>query len=264
MPTNMDLWNAVCKPPESALKKITGGRLNGMTDIKPQWRYQVMTEQFGPCGKDWSYEIVKLWTEPGTEGQVLAFAQVMLKVKGMDVPGIGGSMLVSKERNGMHCNDEAYKMAVTDALSTAMKMLGVAADVYMGKWDGSKYKDETPQAPAAQPAPAPQAPAPQQEAPPTPPPPTAQSGPEVGSEPLPGVEILHGIVEQISKRTGEFNGKPWTRYGIKVKNQWYNTFSESDAAIAQGAKDKGININFQFKVNDKGYKDLVYIDDLPF
>ena len=30
-------------------------------------------------------------------------------------------------------------MATTDALGVAMKHLGVAADVYMGLWDGSKY-----------------------------------------------------------------------------------------------------------------------------
>ena len=40
-------------------------------------------------------------------------------------------------------------MAVTDAFSTALKMLGVAADIYAGAWDGSKYH-ETPSAPAPQ------------------------------------------------------------------------------------------------------------------
>ena len=33
-------------------------------------------------------------------------------------------------------------MAVTDAFSTSLKMIGVAADIYAGRWDGSKYKDE--------------------------------------------------------------------------------------------------------------------------
>lgn len=31
-------------------------------------------------------------------------------------------------------------MATTDALSVAMKMLGVAAEIYLGNFDGSKYK----------------------------------------------------------------------------------------------------------------------------
>ena len=33
-------------------------------------------------------------------------------------------------------------MALTDALSVAMKQLGVAAKIYEGLWDGSKYRDE--------------------------------------------------------------------------------------------------------------------------
>jgi hypothetical protein len=152
MSDHMKYWNAVKQPPASALKEIKGGRLSGMTDIKPQWRYQAMTENFGPCGIGWKFTIDKLWTEQGSEGQLVAFANVSLYVRNELIPGCnawsdaipgnGGSMLVAKEKNGPHTSDEAYKMAITDALSTAMKLLGVAADVYMGNWDGSKFREE--------------------------------------------------------------------------------------------------------------------------
>ena len=33
-------------------------------------------------------------------------------------------------------------MAVTDAFSTSLKMIGVAADIYAGRWDGSKYNEQ--------------------------------------------------------------------------------------------------------------------------
>ena len=33
-------------------------------------------------------------------------------------------------------------MATTDALSVAMKQLGVAADIYLGMWDGRSYKSD--------------------------------------------------------------------------------------------------------------------------
>jgi len=143
---NMNIWDQVKQPPPSALRTIQAGRLKGKTDINPQWRYQVMTEQFGVAGLGWSYTIEKLWAEPCNDGQVFAFAQINLWVKGSDkpIPGIGGSMLVTKEKEGLHASDEGYKMAVTDALSVAMKMLGVAADVYGGLWDGSKYRDDKP------------------------------------------------------------------------------------------------------------------------
>jgi hypothetical protein len=146
MNENMKIWNAVKQPPATALKKIAGGRLSGMTDIKPQWRYQAMTEQFGPCGIGWKFTIEKLWTEIGSEGQIVAFANILLHIKqdgiwSEGIPGNGGSMLVAKESKGPYTSDEAYKMAITDALSTAMKLLGVAADVYLGNWDGSKFRE---------------------------------------------------------------------------------------------------------------------------
>jgi len=149
------IWDAVSRPPATALKQIKGGRLTGMTDVNPQWRYRAMTEVFGPCGQGWKYEIARTWTDAGTEGQILAFAEIHLWWNDGEqwqgpIPGIGGSMLVAKERDGLRTNDEAFKMATTDALSVAMKMLGVAADIYAGLWDGTKYKEEAVASPTVQ------------------------------------------------------------------------------------------------------------------
>lgn len=145
MPNNLEIWDKVKQPPEQYLKKITAGRLKGKTDINPQWRYKAMTEIFGICGIGWKYEIIRLWNEPGSNGQIFAFSEIKLYIRFNNtwsdpIPGIGGSMLVAKESNGLHSSDEGYKMATTDALSVAMKMLGIAADIYAGLWDGGKYK----------------------------------------------------------------------------------------------------------------------------
>lgn len=147
MDEKMKYWDAMRQPPPSALKPISAGRLKGKTDISPQWRYQILTEQFGPIGDGWKYEIVRLWLEPGANDTVVAFATVNLYYRiGEEwsdaIPGIGGAMFTAKETNGLHTSDEAFKMAVTDALSVAAKLLGVAADIYLGMWDGSKYKDQ--------------------------------------------------------------------------------------------------------------------------
>jgi len=147
---NLDIYNALKQPPKEALKTISGGRLKGKTDINPQWRYKAMTEIFGVCGVGWKYEIVNVWSESASDNQCFAFAQVnvfILQPRGERIewsdaiPGCGGSMLVEKESAGLHANDEGYKMAITDALGTAMKMLGMAADIYAGLWDGTKYRD---------------------------------------------------------------------------------------------------------------------------
>lgn len=148
----ISIYESLSRPPKDALKEIGGGKLKGMTDINPQWRYKVMTEKFGLIGVGWKYEVQKLWTEQGAGGEVLAFAQVAVFVKDGEnwsdpIEGIGGSKLVALEKERPVSNDEGYKMAVTDAFSTALKMLGVAADIYAGRWDGSKYRDTPDQLP---------------------------------------------------------------------------------------------------------------------
>ena len=144
--SNSKYWDAMRTPPKGALKKISFGNLKGKSDINPQWRMQVMTETFGPCGIGWKYEKVKEWTIAGPHETVAAFVDVNLYISDSEktwsepIPGTGGSMLIVKDKNGLHMNDEAFKMATTDALSVAMKQVGVAADIYMGIMDGSKYQ----------------------------------------------------------------------------------------------------------------------------
>ena len=146
---NLDIWDKLRRPPKEALKTIKGGRLSGMSDVNPQWRIKAMTEQFGAIGFGWKYRIAERWNEH-LDNQVACFVKIELFYKVGDVwsepvEGLGGSMLLTMEKNGLYCSDEGYKMALTDALSVAMKQLGVAADIYAGLWDGSKYKDAKPE-----------------------------------------------------------------------------------------------------------------------
>ena len=53
---------------------------------------------------------------------------------------------MSREKNGPYTNDECYKMALSDAIGTACKALGMSADIYFAK-DRSKYA-----VPAAEPS----------------------------------------------------------------------------------------------------------------
>jgi len=143
---NLDIWEKVAKVPSNYLKAIAAGRMKGKSDINPQWRYKALTENFGICGVGWKYEVIRLWLEPGSNDQMCAFAEIKLYVLVQGawsdaIPGIGGSMLINKESAGLYTSDEAYKMAITDALSVACKMLGIGSAVYEGLWDGSKYKD---------------------------------------------------------------------------------------------------------------------------
>lgn len=145
---NLDIYNAVSAVPKEAKKNITGGRLNGMTDINPMWRIKVLTEQFGVCGFGWKYVITDKRIVDGANGVKCAFVDIDLFVKIDDkwsdaIQGTGGSSFISAERSGMYTSDECFKMALTDAISVACKALGVGADVY---WSAGRTKYTQPAA----------------------------------------------------------------------------------------------------------------------
>ena len=153
---NLSLYNKFRVVPQEAKKTIKGGKLNGFTDINPMWRIKMLTEEFGECGFGWYYEEVERWKE--TCGQEVAvFIKIHLYTKrdnvwSAPIVGIGGSKMVQLFKGGevIDFSDEAYKMALTDAISIACKALGMAADVYFAS-DRTKYDQPVQQ---SQPTPA--------------------------------------------------------------------------------------------------------------
>ena len=137
MSDNMKIYEQLQTPPNDALKPIGFGNLKGKSDINPQWRYEALTNVFGPCGIGWKFEVVDRFIQTVPSGELMVYVQVNLYIKDKEnwsepIPGWGGDYLIKKDKNGIHGNDEAMKMATTDALGTAAKMIGVAADVYRG------------------------------------------------------------------------------------------------------------------------------------
>lgn len=143
---NMELFRQFEKTAEEAKKPIEAGRLKGFTDINPMWRFKRLTEVFGPVGIGWKYVITDKRIIPGADGVVSAFVDILLYYKcngewSEGIPGTGGSSFVAKERNGLYTSDECFKMALSDAIGTACKALGMSADIYFSK-DRSKYTSE--------------------------------------------------------------------------------------------------------------------------
>lgn len=152
MEENMKIFNSVKKVPQEAKKLITGGRLKGMTDIKPMWRIEKLTEMFGPCGIGWKTKILNKEIIDVSNGEKIVTIDIHLFIKqngewSEPIEGIGGNKLITKESNGLYNSDEAFKMAYTDALSVACKSLGMGAEVY---WGDSKYTTEQTKSPAPQ------------------------------------------------------------------------------------------------------------------
>ena len=141
--------------PKNAQKNIDSGRLKGKTEINAMWRIKKLTELFGPAGIGWRFDPPVYEEKPGAKGEVMVHCSTALYIRldegqewSAPIPGVGGSMLIALEKNGLRTDDDAYKKAYTDAQSVACKALGIGASVY---WTADTTKYTAP--PVEQPAP---------------------------------------------------------------------------------------------------------------
>lgn len=146
---SIELFRAQARPPQEAIRPIEAGRLKRFSDINPQWRIEALTETYGLYGVGWFVQIkdTQYVDLPETQEKML-FLTLELYVRDWSLPdeykwfgpaiGIGGDYVIVRDKNGVHGNDEAYAMAMTDALGKAAKLFGIANDIYRGKFD-SKY-----------------------------------------------------------------------------------------------------------------------------
>lgn len=147
--TNLALWEKVQRTPENQTKKITGKAYSG-TSPKPHYLVWKATETFGPCGIGWGFNIVSERVELGEDGKKIhvAHVKVWYKWEGEkgEVEHIGGTEFSGKRNNDKPFTDEdAPKKSVTDALIKALSMIGFAGDIFMGRYDDSKYVNELKQ-----------------------------------------------------------------------------------------------------------------------
>jgi len=140
MSENTKLWDMLGRTDPTHTKQFTrGGGFKG-TAIKPMWSYRRMTEEFGPCGTGWGIGAPEFSIQDcGEERLVFCTVSVWYEKHEQTLIGVGGDKVVGKNKYGVSTDDEAYKKAFTDAVTNALKLLGVGADVHMGLFDDNKY-----------------------------------------------------------------------------------------------------------------------------
>ena len=141
MKKNMEIWNALNKTnPEFTTKfnKFGGKQL---TTIDAHYQIQMMTDLFGPVGKGWKYNVEYKYQDG------LVFAEVCVQYyqdhKWYEYGPVCSVQNLSKKNGGL--DDEAPKKAMTDAMTKAFSHLGMSADVFLGKFDDSKYVEQMKQ-----------------------------------------------------------------------------------------------------------------------
>ena len=149
MTDNLELWRSVERTDPAHVKPITGKSYSGSSP-KPYYLVRKATETFGPIGCGWGYSIVSERIEEGSDGDKLHMARVKVwyewNGKRGEVEHVGATPFSGKRSSGKPFIDEdAGKKSVTDALVKALSMIGFAGDIFMGRYDDSKYVAEVRQ-----------------------------------------------------------------------------------------------------------------------
>lgn len=143
MENKLELWNAVEQTPPEHTKAISGKSYSG-TSPKPYYLIKKATDTFGPCGIGWGFTVTEERVEDGAGGERLHIARVKVWYKWNgergEVEHIGGTPFSGTRASGKPFVDEdAPKKSVTDALVKALSLIGFAGDIFMGRYDDSKY-----------------------------------------------------------------------------------------------------------------------------
>lgn len=111
-----------------------------LTTTDPMYQVMKMTDQFGPVGEGWTYNVEYTYTEKAV------FAELKIGWRedtNKDFNWYGPVSAVNPLYNTKGTlDDEAPKKAMTDAMTKAMSHLGMAADVFLGLFDSSKYVEQ--------------------------------------------------------------------------------------------------------------------------
>lgn len=141
------IWDALKTTAPEATRAFDRGGFKG-TAIQPIWMVKRMTEEFGACGQGWGINEPRFQIEH-TEDDTLVYCTVSVwhGTRENLLWGVGGDKVRQTFKKGKpdaytKTDDEAFKKAYTDAVSNALKYLGVGADVHMGLFDDSKYVEK--------------------------------------------------------------------------------------------------------------------------
>lgn len=120
-------------------KPITGKAYKG-TSPSPQYVIKCLTELFGPVGEGFGWEVVAEDFMPLNE-EVLHWCRIRFwhGQRSNYFDSYGQTKAVMKTKNGFMTDEDAPKKSLTDAITKAASQIGIAANIFLGRWDDSKY-----------------------------------------------------------------------------------------------------------------------------
>lgn len=139
MTDNLATWKRFADIDPAFTKPITGKAYKG-TSPNPQYIIQCLTELFGPVGKGFGWEVLQEGFEPLGE-EVLHWCRIRFWTQDRTdfFESYGQTKALMKTRNGLMSDEDAPKKSLTDAIVKAASHVGIAANIFLGRWDDQKY-----------------------------------------------------------------------------------------------------------------------------
>ena len=139
---NMALWNAVEKTNPAYTKKA---KISGMsiTAVAPQYQVMNATKQFGPYAIKWGFKDIEFDFSLVESLKIIVFKGTFFCPDGECV--IGNSCKAFMDRDCKMVDADFAKKLETDALTKVLSKMGFNADIFMGRYDDTKYVTEMKQ-----------------------------------------------------------------------------------------------------------------------
>ena len=139
--SNLEIWDRFADIDPSYTKPITGKQYKG-TSPNPQYVIKCLTEVFGPVGVGFGWDVEREeFTPIGDE--ILHWCRIRFwhtdRANGFS--SYGQTKALMKTRNGFMTDEDAPKKSLTDAIVKSASHVGIAANIFLGRWDDSKYVD---------------------------------------------------------------------------------------------------------------------------
>lgn len=137
---NLSLWNRHADIDPKFTKAITGKQYKG-TSPNPQYVIQCLTDMFGPVGEGFGWRVLREDFQPLGE-KTLHWCRIEFwhTIRENTFESYGQTLAAYPTSSGGFMVDEdAPKKSLTDAIIKAASHIGIAANIFLGRWDDQKY-----------------------------------------------------------------------------------------------------------------------------
>lgn len=143
MTDNLTIWNKFADIDPKYTKAITGKPYKG-TSPNPHYVIKCLTEMFGPVGVGFGWDVEAEGFQPMGD-ELLHWCRIRFWHSDPQSRGFsayGQTKAVMKTKNGFMTDEDAPKKSLTDAVTKAAAQVGIASNIFLGRWDDSRYVEQ--------------------------------------------------------------------------------------------------------------------------